>query len=165
MSSWRDTIKAQLEGGLIFGLTAALYGEVDKGRVQQSNFRSPELSASINPRACGCGPMGFHRDRMRLFDRTACRTIRNINTREFQSPPTVVAAAGVELRGMVGKREYVSPKEIIEATACGVELCLGLFEPFLRNQHVSGAGEPRRLRTRRNPPMRCGIAPSQSPLG
>ena len=81
--------------------------------------------------------MGFHRDRMRLFDRTACRTIRNINTREFQSPPTVVAAAGVELRGMVGERECVSPKEIIEATACGIELCLGLFEPFLRDQHVS----------------------------
>jgi isoquinoline 1-oxidoreductase beta subunit len=35
-----DTIAAQIEGGLIFGLTAALYGEVtvDKGRVQQSNF-------------------------------------------------------------------------------------------------------------------------------
>jgi isoquinoline 1-oxidoreductase beta subunit len=35
-----DTIVAQLEGGLIFGLTAALYGEVtiDRGRVQQSNF-------------------------------------------------------------------------------------------------------------------------------
>ena len=35
-----DTIRAQLEGGLIFGLTAALYGEVtiDRGRVQQSNF-------------------------------------------------------------------------------------------------------------------------------
>ncbi|MBV8190850.1 MAG: xanthine dehydrogenase family protein molybdopterin-binding subunit [Alphaproteobacteria bacterium] len=35
-----DTIVAQLQGGLIFGLTAALYGEitVDKGRVQQSNF-------------------------------------------------------------------------------------------------------------------------------
>jgi isoquinoline 1-oxidoreductase subunit beta len=31
---------AQLEGGLIFGLTAALYGEItiDKGRVRQSNF-------------------------------------------------------------------------------------------------------------------------------
>jgi isoquinoline 1-oxidoreductase subunit beta len=31
---------AQLEGGLIFGLTAALWGEVtiDKGRVRQSNF-------------------------------------------------------------------------------------------------------------------------------
>jgi isoquinoline 1-oxidoreductase beta subunit len=35
-----DTIVAQLEGGLIFGLTAALYGEItiDKGRVRQSNF-------------------------------------------------------------------------------------------------------------------------------
>ncbi len=35
-----DTIIAQLQGGIIFGLTAALYGEItiDKGRVQQSNF-------------------------------------------------------------------------------------------------------------------------------
>ncbi len=35
-----DTIVAQLQGGLMFGLTAALYGEItiDKGRVQQSNF-------------------------------------------------------------------------------------------------------------------------------
>ena len=37
-----DTIVAQLQGGLIFGLTAALYGEItiDKGRVQQSNFNN-----------------------------------------------------------------------------------------------------------------------------
>ncbi|MEJ0041081.1 MAG: molybdopterin cofactor-binding domain-containing protein [Rhizomicrobium sp.] len=35
-----DTVIAQLQGGLIFGTTAALYGEItiDKGRVQQSNF-------------------------------------------------------------------------------------------------------------------------------
>jgi isoquinoline 1-oxidoreductase beta subunit len=35
-----DTVVAQLQGGLIFGLTAALYGEVTvkNGRVQQSNF-------------------------------------------------------------------------------------------------------------------------------
>ena len=35
-----DTIAAQLQGGLVFGLTAALYGEVTvaKGRVRQSNF-------------------------------------------------------------------------------------------------------------------------------
>jgi len=35
-----DTVVAQLQGGLIFGLTAALYGQItiDKGRVQQSNF-------------------------------------------------------------------------------------------------------------------------------
>jgi isoquinoline 1-oxidoreductase beta subunit len=37
-----DTVVAQLQGGIIFGLTAALYGEVtiDKGRVQQSNFHN-----------------------------------------------------------------------------------------------------------------------------
>ena len=35
-----DTIVAQLQGGLIFGLTAALYGEITikNGRVHQSNF-------------------------------------------------------------------------------------------------------------------------------
>ena len=35
-----DTIEAQMQGGLAFGLTAALYGEVTlkNGRVQQSNF-------------------------------------------------------------------------------------------------------------------------------
>ena len=35
-----DTIKAQMEGCVVFGLTAALYGEItfDKGRVMQSNF-------------------------------------------------------------------------------------------------------------------------------
>ncbi len=35
-----DTVVAQLQGGLVFGLTAALYGEITlaNGRVQQSNF-------------------------------------------------------------------------------------------------------------------------------
>ena len=35
-----DTVTAQLQGGLVFGLTAALYGEItlNNGRVQQSNF-------------------------------------------------------------------------------------------------------------------------------
>jgi isoquinoline 1-oxidoreductase beta subunit len=37
-----DTVVAQLQGGIIFGLTAALYGEItiDRGRVQQSNFHN-----------------------------------------------------------------------------------------------------------------------------
>ncbi|HXR96109.1 MAG TPA: molybdopterin cofactor-binding domain-containing protein, partial [Rhizomicrobium sp.] len=35
-----DTLASQVQGGLIFGLTAALHGKitVSKGRVQQSNF-------------------------------------------------------------------------------------------------------------------------------
>jgi isoquinoline 1-oxidoreductase beta subunit len=37
-----DSVTAQIQGGLIFGLTAALYGEItiEKGRVQQSNFHN-----------------------------------------------------------------------------------------------------------------------------
>ncbi len=35
-----DQIRAQMEGGIVYGLTAALYGEItiENGRVQQSNF-------------------------------------------------------------------------------------------------------------------------------
>jgi isoquinoline 1-oxidoreductase beta subunit len=37
-----DTVVAQMQGGLIFGITAALYGEItiENGRVQQSNFHN-----------------------------------------------------------------------------------------------------------------------------
>jgi isoquinoline 1-oxidoreductase beta subunit len=37
-----DSVVAQVQGGLIFGITAALYGEItiEKGRVQQSNFHN-----------------------------------------------------------------------------------------------------------------------------
>jgi isoquinoline 1-oxidoreductase beta subunit len=35
-----DGIRAQMESGIVFGLTAALYGEItfEKGRVKQGNF-------------------------------------------------------------------------------------------------------------------------------
>lgn len=40
-----DGVIAQMEGGIIFGLSAALYGEItlEKGRVQQSNFHNYRL--------------------------------------------------------------------------------------------------------------------------
>ena len=48
-----NTIYAQMESGIIFGLTAALYGEItlEKGRVQQSNFHDyPLLRIHETPR-------------------------------------------------------------------------------------------------------------------
>jgi isoquinoline 1-oxidoreductase beta subunit len=53
-----DGVRAQVEGGVIFALTSALYGRInfDKGRVQQSNFDSypmlridaaPEISVHV----------------------------------------------------------------------------------------------------------------------
>jgi isoquinoline 1-oxidoreductase beta subunit len=52
-----DTIEAQVQGGLVFGFGAALYGEVtlENGRVQQSNFHDyPVLRMHETP------PIGVH---------------------------------------------------------------------------------------------------------
>jgi len=40
-----DTVEAQIQSSIIFGLTAALYGEItlDKGRVQQTNFHQYQM--------------------------------------------------------------------------------------------------------------------------
>jgi isoquinoline 1-oxidoreductase subunit beta len=40
-----DTIEAQMEGAIVYGLTAALKGQITiaKGRVQQSNFHDYEM--------------------------------------------------------------------------------------------------------------------------
>jgi isoquinoline 1-oxidoreductase subunit beta len=40
-----DTVEAQMEGGIVYGLTAALYGEItiDRGRVKQSNFHDYQM--------------------------------------------------------------------------------------------------------------------------
>ena len=57
-----DTVMAQLQGGLIFGLTAALYGEItlEKGRVQQSNFHDYRML-----RIDQAPPIEVHRDQER----------------------------------------------------------------------------------------------------
>jgi hypothetical protein len=37
---------------------------------------------------------------------------------------------------MVGEGEKVSAKKLLVANPCGFELCLGLFEPRLRDEHI-----------------------------
>jgi isoquinoline 1-oxidoreductase beta subunit len=64
-----DTVQAQMEGGIVFGLTAALYGEItfEKGRVEQRNFHDypmlrmnemPEVEAHIVPSVEKMGGVG-----------------------------------------------------------------------------------------------------------
>lgn len=48
-----DTVVAQMEGGIVFGLSAALYGEITftKGRVEQSNFHdAPAMRFDESPK-------------------------------------------------------------------------------------------------------------------
>ena len=46
-----DTVEAQMQGGIIFGITAALYGEITikDGRVEQTNFDIPLLRIDETP--------------------------------------------------------------------------------------------------------------------
>jgi isoquinoline 1-oxidoreductase beta subunit len=64
-----DTIKAQMEGGIVYGLTAALKGEItiDKGRVVQKHFgdyqmmrinEMPEIEVHIVPSTAEPGGIG-----------------------------------------------------------------------------------------------------------
>lgn len=64
-----DIVRAQIEGGIIFGLSAVLYGTitVDKGRIQQSNFDSyqvvrmdeaPKIEVHIVPSTADPGGVG-----------------------------------------------------------------------------------------------------------
>jgi isoquinoline 1-oxidoreductase beta subunit len=64
-----DTIKAQMEGGIVYGLTAALKGEItiNKGRVVQRHFNDyqvmrhnemPEIEVHIVPSTAEPGGIG-----------------------------------------------------------------------------------------------------------
>ncbi len=89
-----DTIVAQLQGGLIFGLTAALYGEItiEKGRVQQTQL--PRLPHAAHQRDAA--------DRGAPSSRAARRPAASARPATTAAPPAlrnaIYAATGVALR-------------------------------------------------------------------
>jgi len=99
--------------------------------------------------ANGCGLSCTGSDLIHLLDRTTCRTIRDIDAREFERSPAVAAAAGIKFRGMVCEGEQVFSKKLLEAQPCGVELCPGLFEPLLRGQNVGKTPPDLRIAARK----------------
>jgi isoquinoline 1-oxidoreductase beta subunit len=101
-----DTVVAQLQGGLIFGLTAALYGKItiSRGRVQQSNFNdyrmlrineTPQIDVHLVPSSEAPGGIG--------------------ETGVTAAPPALgnalFAATGIRLRRLPIDRDILSGKK------------------------------------------------------
>jgi isoquinoline 1-oxidoreductase beta subunit len=101
-----DTVVAQLQGGLIFGLTAALYGNITigRGRVQQSNFNdyrmlrineAPQIDVHLVPSGEAPGGIG--------------------ETGVAAAPPALgnalFAATGIRLRRLPIDRDILSGKK------------------------------------------------------
>src|SRR5213593_2124373 len=53
-----DTVEAQLQSAIVYGLTAALYGEItiERGRVAQSNFNDYRMLCATRPRSIVISP-------------------------------------------------------------------------------------------------------------
>jgi isoquinoline 1-oxidoreductase subunit beta len=102
-----NTIAAQIEGGLIFGLTAALYSQITiaKGRVQQSNFNdyrmmrineAPSIEVHVMPSEEAPGGIG------EPGTVAAAPSLAN----------ALFAATGVRLRQLPVDREALAGKKI-----------------------------------------------------
>jgi isoquinoline 1-oxidoreductase beta subunit len=101
-----DSVIAQIQGGLIFGITAALYGEItiEQGRVQQSNFHDyrmlridqvPKIEVHLIPSTESPGGIG--------------------ETGTTAGPPAIrnaiFAATGIALRRLPIDREVLAGKK------------------------------------------------------
>jgi isoquinoline 1-oxidoreductase beta subunit len=93
-----STIKAQMEGGIVFGLSAALYGQITlkQGRVQQSNFHDypvlrmdamPAVDVHIVPSTAA--PSGIGEPGTPLMAAAVCNALFALTGRRIRSLPLV----------------------------------------------------------------------------
>jgi isoquinoline 1-oxidoreductase subunit beta len=91
-----ETIRAQMEGGIVFGLSAALYGQITlkEGRVQQSNFHDypvlridqmPEVEVHIVPSTEP--PSGIGEPGTPLMAAAVCNALFVLTGRRIRSLP------------------------------------------------------------------------------
>jgi isoquinoline 1-oxidoreductase beta subunit len=91
-----ETIRAQMEGGIVFGLSAALYGQITlkDGRVQQSNFHDypvlridqmPEVEVHIVPSTEP--PSGIGEPGTPLMAAAVCNALFALTGRRVRSLP------------------------------------------------------------------------------
>jgi isoquinoline 1-oxidoreductase beta subunit len=93
-----ETIRAQMEGGIVFGLSAALYGQITlkQGRVQQSNFHDyPVLRMDAMPRVevhivpSTEKPSGIGEPGTPLMAAALCNALFTLTGRRIRSLPLV----------------------------------------------------------------------------
>jgi isoquinoline 1-oxidoreductase beta subunit len=93
-----ETIRAQMEGGIVFGLSAALYGQITlkQGRVQQSNFHNyPVLRMDAMPRVevhivpSTEKPSGIGEPGTPLMAAALCNALFTLTGRRIRSLPLV----------------------------------------------------------------------------
>jgi isoquinoline 1-oxidoreductase beta subunit len=91
-----DQVKAQMEGGAVYALTAALYGEIsiEHGRVQQSNFHNyPMLRINEAPRIevhivdSGEAPGGIGEPGVPSVAPAVCNAIYSVTGRRLRKLP------------------------------------------------------------------------------
>jgi isoquinoline 1-oxidoreductase beta subunit len=93
-----ETIRAQMEGGIVFGLSAALYGQITlkQGRVQQSNFHDypvlrmdamPKVEVHIVPSTEN--PSGIGEPGTPLMAAALCNALFALTGRRIRSLPLV----------------------------------------------------------------------------
>jgi isoquinoline 1-oxidoreductase beta subunit len=93
-----ETIRAQMEGGIVFGLSAALYGQITlkQGRVQQSNFHDypvlridgmPTVEVHIVPSTEP--PSGIGEPGTPLMAAAVCNALFVLTGRRIRSLPLV----------------------------------------------------------------------------
>ncbi len=95
-----DIVTAQMESGIIFGLTAALYGQIniDNGRVRQSNFHdyrmvrmadAPEINVHIMP--SDGGPSGIGEPGTPVIAPAVANAVYAVSRQRLRSLPLMLA--------------------------------------------------------------------------
>ena len=139
-----DIIVAQLQGGLIFGLTAALFGEItiDQGRVRQSNFNDyrmlridevPPIEVHVvksTEDPGGIGETGCHRRPAGAAQRDLCRDRRRTAPAADRSRRPGGSAQGVNgMRSPTVRKTIVALLAVVIVVVIGAAIFWHVFDP------------------------------------
>ena len=121
-----DTVAAQIEGGLIFGLSAALFSEITlaKGRVQQANFNNYRIMRITRRR--GSRSISYRAAKRRAASASPARRSRSPALANAIFAATGVALARLASRPCGARREKGRMMRALQAVALAA-IAVALF--------------------------------------